>query len=225
MVTYYLICAKLFIVIACLFLSSACVHTERCLLWTASCSCSIGPATESWETEASWCHRRLAASASGASPDRHTLTVRRTERERHDGRRERSLRRTARSSKETCISNRSLTVWGEVDAPNCTSCWQAAVSFNDPPVRWIYKQPELWQLGWTVDLASRLYHSWQPTTMSLSRSHLCLVVWDSCTVTAAYVYERAWVWALLHLCVCVYEYMSVYVSMHFSSREEFVSVT
>lgn len=93
----------------------------------------------------------------------------------------------------------------EVEAPKRTSSWQATVSFNDPPVRWIYKQPEQWQLDWTVDLASRLCHSWQPTTMSLSRSHLCLVVWDSCTVTAAYVYDHAWKyeWARGHLCVRV----------------------
>lgn len=90
----------------------------------------------------------------------------------------------------------------EVNALHCTPSWQTAVSFNYPPVRWIYKQPEQWQSGWTVDLASRRYHSWQPTSMSLSRSHLCLVVWDSCTVTAAYACMSEW--ACVHLCVCVW---------------------
>lgn len=60
--------------VICLF-SSACVHLEWCPLWTASCSCSIGQVTESWKTEASWSHRRLAVSAFGASLDRHKLMV------------------------------------------------------------------------------------------------------------------------------------------------------
>ena len=64
---------------------------------------------------------------------------------------------------------------------------------------------------WTVELDIVAgCHSWQAANMSLSRSHLCLVVWDSCTVTAAYVYERAWVYVCVwviqcaFLCVCAY---------------------
>lgn len=182
----------------CLFFS-ACVHLEWCPPLTAFCSCNIELETEGWETEVSWSHRRLAVSAFGTSVGRHTLMVSGTKRGKMGAER---IPQTAKlhASEIGMELNycRPLTEWGRWEHRVVQAVDRQLLVLISPPFKMDLQTVRAVTVRLKCHLASRLYHSWQPTTMSLSRSHLCLVVWDPCTLTN--VNERARV----HLYVCLY---------------------